>query len=214
MARIKKGINGAFSGKVGKVVGGSWNGIDYIRSLPTVTKPRSEAQLKNEYIFKVTQDWLQPIKEFLDVGFKGYSRTVYGINAAKSLLYKTALIKDGYNSRVDPTLAVVSHGELPMANQMLMELDAAKQLNFSWDPSLEKGMSAFDTVILLAHNPETGTPKYSVNGAYRKAGADTLDMSKMAAGIYYVYSAFVAQDRCSQSMSQYLGTVEIPGLAV
>lgn len=209
MARIKKGINGAFSGKVGRVVGGSWNGIEYIRSVPTITKPRTEAQLKNEYVFEITQNWLQPIKEFLEVGFKGYSRTVYGINAAKSQLYKTALIKDGYNSRVDSTLAVVSYGELPMANSMQMELDEGKQLNFSWDPSLVKGMSAFDTVILLAHNPETGTPKYSVNGAYRKAGADYLDMAKMPEGTYYIYTAFVAQDRCSQSMSQYLGTVEI-----
>lgn len=210
MARIKNGINGAFSGKVGKVVGGSWNGIEYIRSLPTVSKTRTEGQRKNEYIFKVAQDWLQPIKQFVDVGFKGYSRTVYGINAAKSLLYKTALVKDGFNTWVDSPLAVVSYGELPVSEELQMALDEEKRLNFSWDPGIQKGMSAYDTVILLAHNPESRIPQFSVHGAYRKAGADSLDMSKMSAGTYHVYMAFVAQDRCSQSMSQYLGTVEIP----
>ncbi len=32
MGTISKGILGGFSGKVGTVVGGSWKGIDYMRS--------------------------------------------------------------------------------------------------------------------------------------------------------------------------------------
>lgn len=35
MGTIKQGILGGFSGKVGNVVGASWKGIDYIRSLPS-----------------------------------------------------------------------------------------------------------------------------------------------------------------------------------
>ena len=32
MGTINKGILGGFSGKVGNVVGGTWKGIDYMRS--------------------------------------------------------------------------------------------------------------------------------------------------------------------------------------
>ena len=47
MGIIKKGILGGFSGKVGNVVGASWKGIDYIRSLPsTVRNPRTPRQVK------------------------------------------------------------------------------------------------------------------------------------------------------------------------
>lgn len=34
MGTIKQGILGGFSGKVGNIVGASWRGIDYIRSMP------------------------------------------------------------------------------------------------------------------------------------------------------------------------------------
>ena len=52
MGIIKKGILGGFSGKVGNVVGASWKGIDYIRSLPsTVRNPRTPRQVKQELSF-------------------------------------------------------------------------------------------------------------------------------------------------------------------
>ena len=46
MGKIKKGILGGFSGKTGSVVGGSWKGIDYMRSLATsVANPKTSAQV-------------------------------------------------------------------------------------------------------------------------------------------------------------------------
>jgi hypothetical protein len=52
MGRIKKGILGGFSGKVGSVVGASWKSIDYIRSLPaSVRNPRTPAQVNQRSKF-------------------------------------------------------------------------------------------------------------------------------------------------------------------
>jgi hypothetical protein len=46
MGVIKQGILGAFSGKVGGVIGGSWKGIAYMRTIPAnVTNPRTAAQV-------------------------------------------------------------------------------------------------------------------------------------------------------------------------
>ena len=46
MGKIKQGILGGFSGKVGTVVGGAWKGIDYMRSLATsISNPKSPAQV-------------------------------------------------------------------------------------------------------------------------------------------------------------------------
>jgi hypothetical protein len=45
MAVIKRGILGGMSGKVANVVGGTWKGVDYIRSLPlSVANPNTAAQ--------------------------------------------------------------------------------------------------------------------------------------------------------------------------
>jgi hypothetical protein len=51
MGTIKKGVLGGFSGKVGSVVGASWKGIDYIRSLPaSVKNPRTEGQVDRKSV--------------------------------------------------------------------------------------------------------------------------------------------------------------------
>ena len=54
MGTIKKGIMGGFSGKVGNIVGASWKGIAYIRSLPaSVHNPRTEKQVTQRNKFSL-----------------------------------------------------------------------------------------------------------------------------------------------------------------
>ena len=57
MGKIKQGILGGFKGKVGTVIGASWNGIAYMRGLAqSVKNPQTEAQLKQRAFFKEVQD--------------------------------------------------------------------------------------------------------------------------------------------------------------
>ena len=57
MGKIKQGILGGFKGKVGTVIGSSWNGIAYMRGLPQSTKDRkSAAQLAQRDFFREVQD--------------------------------------------------------------------------------------------------------------------------------------------------------------
>ena len=53
MGIIKRGILGGVSGKVANVIGGSWKGIEYLRSMPlSVANPRTTAQVANRDRFK------------------------------------------------------------------------------------------------------------------------------------------------------------------
>jgi len=57
MGKIKQGILGGFKGKVGAVIGASWNGIAYMRGLAQSHKnPKTAAQLKQRAFFKEVQD--------------------------------------------------------------------------------------------------------------------------------------------------------------
>ena len=57
MGKIKQGILGGFKGKVGTVIGASWNGIAYMRGLAqSVKNPQTEAQLKQRSFCKEVQD--------------------------------------------------------------------------------------------------------------------------------------------------------------
>lgn len=54
MAKYNYGINGPFSGKLGSVVGCTWKGIPYMRSLPKKrTAKISEAEQANRKKFEV-----------------------------------------------------------------------------------------------------------------------------------------------------------------
>ncbi len=57
MGKIKQGILGGFKGKVGTVIGASWNGIAYMKGLPQSQKdPKTAAQMAQRAFFKEIQD--------------------------------------------------------------------------------------------------------------------------------------------------------------
>ena len=57
MGKIKQGILGGFKGKVGTVIGASWNGIAYMRGLAqSVKNPKTAAQLTQRAFFREVQD--------------------------------------------------------------------------------------------------------------------------------------------------------------
>ena len=56
MGKIKQGILGGFKGKVGTVIGSSWNGIAYMKGLPQSQKdPKTAAQLSQRSYFREIQ---------------------------------------------------------------------------------------------------------------------------------------------------------------
>lgn len=207
MGKLVAGINGPFVGKVGHTIGSSWRGIPYIKSLGRRTKPPTEGEKINRYIFGMTQEWLYPLTEFLRVGFKNYTPTNQGVNAAKSLLYKNALIKDGFNSTIDPTLVKVSHGQLPLPARIDVEMSEENKLIFTWDTDCER-VNEFDQVMLLAYDIEEGEANMTTHGQFRKSGRDELSLTNLTN--FVVYAAFLSRDRESQSESVYLGSFTKP----
>ena len=57
MGKIKQGILGGFKGKVGTVIGSSWNGIAYMKGQPqSVKDAKSAAQIAQRDFFREVQD--------------------------------------------------------------------------------------------------------------------------------------------------------------
>lgn len=57
MGKIKQGILGGFRGKVGTVIGASWNGIAYMKGLPQSQKdPKTAAQMRQRTFFREVQN--------------------------------------------------------------------------------------------------------------------------------------------------------------
>jgi hypothetical protein len=83
MGTIRKGVLGGFSGKVGTVVGGSWKGISYMRSLPGKFRGKSSLlQLNQRTKFALAVNFLKPMNALLRTGWKLYAYGQSAMNAA------------------------------------------------------------------------------------------------------------------------------------
>jgi hypothetical protein len=207
MAVLKNGANGGFSGKVGSIVGYALNGQDVIRGLPRkrTSKPGATEQF-NRNKFALTQHWLQPLLEFLRIGFKNYAPTYQGFVAAKSYNSKNALkVNADGSAYVDPALALLSFGTLTLPQSMGMERQG-DEVVVTW--SKEGHYQGIDLAMLLAYIPETGKTSIDTAVAKRHTGTASLPLPRNPDGhAVHVYLAFVAFDHTAQSNSYYLGAI-------
>ncbi|HET8828446.1 MAG TPA: DUF6266 family protein [Pelobium sp.] len=213
MAKYQFGINGPFTGKLGTVVGCTWKGIPYMRSLPKKrTTQVSEAERLNREKFATAQLWLKPLTAFLRVGFKGYQERMEGFTAAKSYLLKNALeLQDGI-FWVNPERALLSYGTLEMPIEVGVELRDNFELKFWWSAGERlKVSSARDQAMMVAYCLAEKEVIYETHGAFRETRTDKLTLPAHFKGKnVLVYLAFVAGDRTSQSNSVFLGEVTVP----
>ena len=134
MARLKNSTLGPLSGKLGTLFAATWRGIPYVRSLPDKRTGRiSESEQNNRNKFKLAQYWLKPLLHFLRVGFKDYSATVVGFNAAKSWLMKNAMEQTEDGIIIHPSRMLVSHGDLPLSENLRIGDLVNDELTVHWD---------------------------------------------------------------------------------
>jgi hypothetical protein len=209
MATYSDGINGNFKGKVGTVIGSSWKGIPYMKSLyHKRTIPVHEMEQQNRNKFGMAHRWLQPVTEFVRAGYKGYSSTVEGFLAAKSCLLKNSFVVDGKRMVIDPALVQVSYGDLPLPANITAVKTAPDELQITWDAVNKNMEEAYDQIMMLVYDTENGEANYNITGQFRYLGSDTLHIRPaIPERTYHIYAAFVAADRSRQSASIYLGTI-------
>lgn len=125
MGKIKQGILGSVSGKVGGVIGGSWKGIGYVRSIPaSVADRKSTAQLiqrdRIKLLGKLSADLLAPI--------------------IKPLWDRFAIKMSGYNAFVKTNMvAIVSGTEVNLAafRTSVGKMAEVPNVRGIWNPTLE-----------------------------------------------------------------------------
>jgi hypothetical protein len=207
MGTIKKGVLGGFSGKVGSVVGASWKGIDYIRSLPaSVKNPRTEGQVTQRTKFTVALEFLRPIIAYLNVGFKPYASKQSPYNAAMSYNVSNAVTGTFPDFEMDYPNALVSKGSL-LGAEDASATTAAGSISFAWtDNSEVSNALATDKAMPLAFNISKGQAVFKTNGAERSTEADTLTIPANWSGDdVEVYLGFVSNDGLLVASSAYLG---------
>jgi hypothetical protein len=116
------------------------------------------------------------------------------------------------NHIFDPSLVLVSYGDLQNPADIKVEKSADDVLLFTWNPKHQPGTTNYDQVMLLAYDDVNENKSMVLTGEFRSTGTARLPLTKRAGQKnieFHIYIAFRAHDRSRQSNSVYLGKVKM-----
>lgn len=212
MGKINQGILGGVSGQVGNVIGGTWKGIDYLRIKPSsVANPRTEGQVDQRSKFSTVLQFLQPMTDFLRVGFKLYANRMTQFNAAMSYNLNNAITGAYPNFMVDYASALVTRGNLSGAANGAASSPSAGDVQITWDDNSGSGSAqATDKALIVLLNTTRQEAVFTIAGPARSAGTETISVpSEYTGEDVEVFLGFISEDGSKVANSSYLGSVAV-----
>lgn len=214
MARIKQGILGSFSGRVGNVVGSSWKGIGVMKSLPpSVSNPRSIGQTEQRNNMK---------------GVVAFSQAILA-DVIKPLNDRFVSRQSGYNSFVSRNIKNFVAGSLNKPEDLVISpslkvgqlIDAiaaeakVTKVKVTWtEGTLTGGQKSTDLCYLVAWNADKGTIAKSATGITRdneEAFVEFADDDVQSGDEVHVWMAFLSADGTTVfSTTHTVGTITFP----
>lgn len=211
MGTYNKGILGAFSGKVGPVVGASWRGKEVMRSLPKKgNRVASETQLLQRQKFTMVTDFLVGMKPIVKRYFGNDTGTKTRRNQAMSYLMREAVVFNDPDFEWDYAKVLVSKGDLLGMNAPTVDVTAGEVTVMWTDNSLQGEAVADDKLVLVVYDPETKGVVYSLAAGERADEAAALAMpSYLEGATVHVWATFASADDKRYATSTYLGDVTV-----
>ena len=157
MGKIKQGILGGFKGKVGTVIGASWNGIAYMRGLAqSVKNPKTAAQLQQRAYFRDLQGLVgQLTDEQLQSLFPTVMRGMTRRNMLTRQLAAAAVVTDDVKSVDLSLMEGIGNGERidsPMLESLVSEIDGSLAIYAEAAAAEAIGKPAEANFIAVAYN--------------------------------------------------------------
>ncbi len=221
MARIETGILIGVSGRIGNVVSCYRHGKYYLRTLPEkVNHPNTDKQMAQRMRFTMIQQFLQPIRKFVKLGFGAYADGRTALNAAMSYNLEHALTGSYPNIVIDPSVARVSQGNLPGVAQASMVQNGTHSISFFWENlAMEKGAKDTDIAVVLLFDPRTNYAVWSTNAGKRADGqanillTETPHNIKLNGYMCFINEAVLAGKLTAANISDscFCGLVEMEG---
>jgi|SRR6266498_522678 len=210
MGTITKGILGGFNGTVGTVIGGSWKGIDYMRSRPAKrTNNPTPAQLEQQAKFAEVIKFLDPMVGLIRMTYRNFAIKMTAFNSAMSYHLRFAITGTYPNFSIDYSLAQVSRGDLPNTNGPTVT-KSDNNINFTWTDNSGTGRAlATDRAILVAYCPSLNQTIYTTNGGARIAGSGSLNAANFAGETVHTYIGFISEDGKEVATSIYTGELSL-----
>lgn len=213
MATYSKGINGPFKGKVGTVIGSSWNGIDYMKSLSRRKKNEkpSDAQLGQREKIKIIGKFIRTMTKVISLGFNKNFPGGSGYNNATAYALKNALDTTTTPFSIRYSKVLVTRGEYPNDDNITAEPGSSGLVLFKWENITGLGAAkADDKVVLVAYSSLDNKMIFTSESALRSDGTATLDLEDFKGQMVETYISFLKADGTDVSSSYYTGQMIVP----
>ncbi len=220
MGRIRQGLLGGVSGKVGNVVGCNWKGISYLRSLPTRSKKAlSEKQIYQQLKYATLMHLLQPLLPVLRIGFNTGAAGMSAFNAAVAYHYKVAISGQHPSVDIDYPKVLITQGTLAGSAAVRVETQLAGKIRVSWDPLPDNDSGQSNDIVMVAlASEESGYALTLLDAGNRADGSVSVTLPSQYIGTrFHGYVAFRNRTAAltnhagikTLSTSQYAGSVEL-----
>ena len=206
MGRYSTGANGAFSGKVGSVIGSNWRNVDYLRGLAKRKKRgASELQLAQQMRFTLCANQLRVIKDVLNIGFSDKKlNKITGYNAAVRLFLSEAITGEYPNYGVDYSKITMAKGSLiPLSDVSIV---VEENISLNWVPEFSLSAFADDRLFVIVYNENTKSYRLFDQA---KRGDETMSFpfGKNITDVLHIWMFCIKRDGSAVSDSNYVGTI-------
>ena len=168
MGKIKQGVLGGFSGKVGPVIGSSWKGKAYMKGLAlSFNDANSELQQKQRTKFRLIVKPVMACASFIRIGMNAVAQGMTELNAAMSYNLKSGITGTWPSYTVDYTKLIFAKGNLDNVYSPSMSFQDT-EMELAWSDNSGIGNAkATDKVMILIYNATKNESKVDTNVADR-----------------------------------------------
>lgn len=212
MGEYSKGILGAFSGKVGPVVGASWRGKEIMRSKPRKSKKQpTELQLVQRQKFAFVMRFLTPLGLILGRYFGQKTGDRSRKNMAMSYHMKEAVAFNGTEWEMLYPKVQISKGDLLGVSVPKIEAEAGGIIQISWkNNSGQATAKEDDQLIAVVYEQGSATSEMFFKIAPRVEEMGAIQLQDFMIGkSVHCWIAFVAADEKKYATSNYMGTIKV-----
>lgn len=198
------------AGKVHNVVGGTWNGIEYVRGMPAFSSNRrtSKKQSEQRAKFSLATEFFKKYSHIVDLTFQRVVGQTPRSLAFGNLMNAVSGTPD--NLYIDYSKMLLAFGKLPVPEQAsCSSTEAGKvQLNWSYNITIEERFAS-DSAILVAYEPQGGHFIFSMFSGRRDAGQAVLEVPAFSGKEVQVWLAFRSANEANLSRSLWVGAVTV-----
>jgi hypothetical protein len=212
MGTYQQGVLGAYSGKVGPVVGSKWKDRDVVRARPRKSKKKAKPEvIAQRARFSLASKFLTATGDLLKLTFPEFSARMTARNSALAVIIKEAISGEYPDFKLHYDRIKVARGSVAGPWNAKAASTEAGKLQFNWLDNSDIGTSskADDKAVLVAYCPEVDTCIFSDKIARRSDATGVLQVDFFKGKEAHTWIAFMDVKGKRSSDSVYTGTFAI-----